>query len=51
MAGPLSSCWDGSMIADLSHTLTHLSAGQSVGFAVCVATLVMLVYGWWNLGT
>ncbi len=39
------------MMADLSQTLTHLSAGQSVSVAALVATLVMLVYGWWNLGT
>ena len=39
------------MMADLSHILTHLSTGQSVSVAACIATLVMLVYGWWNLGT
>ncbi len=31
--------------------LSTLSGGQSVGLAACVATLVILVYGWWNLGT
>jgi hypothetical protein len=39
------------MIADLSYPLTYLSTGQSVGLAACVATLVVLVNGWWNLGT
>ena len=39
------------MLAHLADTLTTLSDIQSVGVAVCVATLVMLVYGWWNLGT
>jgi hypothetical protein len=39
------------MKADLSHNPTHLSTDQSVGVAACVATLIMVVYGWWNLGT
>jgi hypothetical protein len=39
------------MISDLAHSLTHLSTGQSAGVAACVATLAVLVFGWWNLGT
>ncbi len=39
------------MIAQLADTLTHLSYGQSISLAAVVATLVLLVYGWWNLGT
>jgi hypothetical protein len=39
------------MIAQLTDTVVHLSSGQSIGVAACVATLVMLVYGWWSLGT
>jgi hypothetical protein len=39
------------MITQFADTLAHLSSSQSIGIAACVATLVMLVYGWWNLGT
>ena len=39
------------MLAHLADTLPHLGHGQSITVAACVATLVMLVYGWWNLGT
>ena len=39
------------MIAHLADALTHLSYSQAIGLAACVATLVVLVYGWWNLGT
>ncbi len=39
------------MMAQLTDTLIHLSYVQSAGLAACVATLAMLVYGWWNLGT
>ena len=50
----LTACPDGEigrMFADLAHALTHLSTGQSFGVAACAATLVVLVFGWWNLGT
>ncbi len=39
------------MLAHLVDTLTHLSYGQSIGFAAAIATLVMLVFGCWDLGT
>ena len=39
------------MLAHLADTLTHLSYGQSISVAACVATFVVLVFGWWNLGT
>jgi hypothetical protein len=39
------------MIAHLADMLSHLSTGQSIGVAACVATMVVLVFGWWNLGT
>jgi len=32
-------------------SLTHLNYDRSIGLAACMATLVVLVYGWWNLGT
>jgi hypothetical protein len=39
------------MLAHFADTLTHLSYGQSISVAACVATFVVLVFGWWNLGT
>jgi hypothetical protein len=39
------------MVALLADTLTHLSYGRSIGLAACLATLVVLMFGWWNLGT
>jgi hypothetical protein len=39
------------MVALLADTHTHLSYGQSIGLAASLATLVVLVFGWWNLGT
>ncbi len=39
------------MLVHLADTLSHLSYVQATGVAACVATLVVLVYGWWNLGT
>ncbi len=39
------------MLEQLANTLTHLSYGQSISVAACVATLIVLVFGWWNLGT
>ncbi len=41
----------GRMLADLALALTHLSTGRSIGVAACVATMAVLVFGWWNLGT
>ena len=33
------------MLAHLADALTHLSYGQSIGVAACVATLVVLMAG------
>ncbi len=35
----------------MADALSALSMGQSIGLAAGVATLAVLVYGWWNLGT
>jgi hypothetical protein len=31
--------------------LPVLTLGQSIGLAACVATVAVLVLGWWTLGT
>jgi hypothetical protein len=35
----------------MADALFALSIGQSIGLAASVATLAVLLYGWWNLGT
>ena len=35
----------------MADALTTLSVGQGIGLAAGVATVAVLVYGWWNLGT
>ena len=35
----------------MADALSALSTGEDIGLAAGVATLAMLLYGWWNLGT